>query len=106
MSVAVKRSELHGRGLFAEKAFKRGERIGVFEGRLAWKNSSHVLWLGEVGLLVTNEMRFINHSPTPNSYVDGYGVCTALRAIEPGEEITFNYGDDYFDADEWGGAIT
>jgi uncharacterized protein len=48
-----------------------------------------------------NPARFINHSCMPNceaSIEDGRIWITALRDIEPGDELTFNYGydlDDY-----------
>ena len=44
--------------------------------------------------------RYINHSCRPNAEpVVGKGriVFKALCAIEPGEEITYNYGREYFE---------
>jgi hypothetical protein len=54
---------------------------------------------------VSSWARYINHSPDPNligkslaqSYTGEPRVWfKALRAIEPGEELTFYYGDDYW----------
>lgn len=52
------------------------------------------------GSVRTNIARYINHSCDPNSEaeIDGDGriMIVALRDILPGEEITFDYGDEYF----------
>jgi hypothetical protein len=48
----------------------------------------------------SNLARYINHSCRPNAvaYVSGRRVWIwSKRAIEPGEEITYNYGKEYFD---------
>ncbi|XP_035837057.1 histone-lysine N-methyltransferase ASHR3 [Helianthus annuus] len=49
-----------------------------------------------------NESRLINHSCDPNCTVERWEVngetrlgFFALRAIQPGEELTFDYGDSY-----------
>jgi SET domain-containing protein len=47
-----------------------------------------------------NIARYINHSCKPNAESDVKGhkvVITAIRTIQPGDEITYNYGRDYFD---------
>jgi SET domain-containing protein len=47
-----------------------------------------------------NVARYINHSCRPNAKPvvrGGRIVFVALRTIAPGEEITYNYGRDYFD---------
>ena len=36
-------------------------------------------------------IRFINHSCDPSGYWSDYGVLTARRDIQPGEEITYDY---------------
>ena len=44
--------------------------------------------------------RYLNHSCAPNAEAvlrAGRIVFVALRAIAPGEEITLDYGEDYFD---------
>ena len=44
---------------------------------------------------------FLNHSCSPNAYVDWNRLCLrALRAIEPGEEITCNYLTTDYDLHE------
>ena len=47
----------------------------------------------------SNAARYINHSCQPNAKVYRTGVRVwvwSLRAIEAGEEITYDYGADYF----------
>jgi hypothetical protein len=44
--------------------------------------------------------RYLNHSCAPNAEPalrSGRIVFMALRAIAPGEEITYDYGDEYFE---------
>lgn len=85
-------SLIHGQGLFAGEEIAEGEVIGWLRGEPCSVDGSYVLWLSETeGFRVTCELRFINHSNTPNAcYYDDLSVV-ALRAISVGEEITHNY---------------
>jgi SET domain-containing protein len=101
--VRVGESERHGRGLFARKRFRAGEFIAEFRGRSTSEDGLHVLWLrdddgGEEGLLVENELRYLNHSGKPNAEIDGLDLL-ATRNIQPGAEILIHYGDDWNDVD-------
>ena len=47
-----------------------------------------------------NLARYFNHSCRPNAESDVKGhkvIIVARKAIQPGEEITYDYGKDYFD---------
>ena len=47
-----------------------------------------------------NTARYINHSYKPNAVPYGVGrkiKIYAKRTIQPGEEITYDYGKEYFD---------
>ena len=47
-----------------------------------------------------NVARYINHSCRPNAETDVKRhkiIISATRTIHPGDEITYNYGRDYFD---------
>ena len=97
----VRDSSLHGKGAFAVKTIRKGSLIGTYEGRPTKRNGAHVLWLEEddgswSGLKVTNDLRFVNHSRRPNAEPCGTELY-ALRTIRAGEEITFDYGDDFSD---------
>ena len=100
----VGESTIHGRGLFARKKIKAEDYIGTYEGPATQKDGMHVLWLWNEeterweGINGKNEMRFLNHSGQPNA--DWWDdELYALRTIKKGEEITFDYGEDWADAD-------
>ena len=62
-----------------------------------------MLWLrdddgSEEGIVVENELRFLNHSRQPNAEIEGLDLY-ALRNIQPGAEILIHYGDDWDDVD-------
>ncbi len=96
--VRVKKSPIHGRGLFATQRIRKGTVIGQLEGRITRKNGAYVLWLThELGVQVTNKYRFVNHSDNPNAAYFDDATLVALRTIQPGEEITHNYSGDLFD---------
>jgi SET domain-containing protein len=99
----VAESPIHGRGLFARQPIARDDYIGTYEGPSTQTDGMHVLWLWNEdtdrweGIDGRNEMRFLNHSKTPNA--DWWDTdLYAIRDIAEGEEITFDYGWD--DEDE------
>ena len=103
----VKRSSA-GLGLFATRPFKKGERIIEYFGRViskAEEYSSRSKYLFEVNSRKTidgtqrdNFARYINHSCKPNCEPNierGRVFIDAIKAIKPGEELTYDYGDEY-----------
>lgn len=99
-----------GLGLFATRAYKKGERIIEYVGRTltnAEEYSSRSKYLFEVnkrktidGAARTNIARYINHSCTPNCEPEierGRIYIDAIKSIKPGEEFTYDYGEEYFD---------
>ena len=98
MKLEVKPSPIHGLGVFARKRIRKGERIGKYVSRRTRQDGPYVLWVGDGGQWQGYEgygrLRFLNHQPTPNSELDGLELH-ALRTIEPGEEITIHYGEDW-----------
>ena len=110
--ILVRDSNVHGRGVFATRRIEKGERIIEYLGERVShdeadrryeskeENDSHtflfivdsktVIDAGTAG----NDARFFNHSCDPNceSVVEKRRVfIEALRAIEPGEEMTYDY---------------
>jgi SET domain-containing protein len=100
-----------GLGLFAIKPIKKRSRIVEYKGRLlsgekaerAEDSSNRYLfeingrWTID-GKSRKNLGRYANHSCNPNAepvIVKRRVFINALRAIKPGEEITYNYGNDY-----------
>lgn len=97
--VYVGRSPIHGRGLFSSGPIAAGQLIGVYEGPIVTEDGPHVLWIEDesgdswTGYDGTNEMRFMNHSASPNAEMDGL-YCHALQDIAADMEITIDYGWD------------
>ena len=95
----VRKSRIHGRGLFAKKVFKKGDLIGIYEGPLTKGHGAYVLYTydddgNEVRIAGKGTLRFVNHSSKPNA--DFWGdELYATKRINPGDEITFNYGPDW-----------
>ena len=90
--VEIKDSAIHGKGLFAAEDIAAGTLIGEVQGKSTSKDGAYVLWVDGVdGFEVTCELKYINHSETPNAcYFDTLEVC-AISDIKSGEEITHDY---------------
>lgn len=109
----VRRSGVHGKGVFALRAFAKGETIIEYKGEIiTWKEAlrrhphdpndpNHTFYFhlddGHVidGKYLGNSARWINHSCAPNCEADLVGhrvFVKALRAIKPGEELFYDYG--------------
>ncbi len=106
---AVKRSSV-GLGLFCRQPIRRGSLVVEYTGRLlpaeeAYRRGGRYLfevnskWIVD-GSGRENISRYINHSCRPNCEprVRGMRILIyALRAIRAGEELTYDYGKEYFD---------
>lgn len=97
----VKRSTIHGRGLFAARKFVADEVIGIYEGEESSRDGRYVLWVieedgSERGINGKTALRFVNHSTRPNCYFNG-DELTALKTIQPGQELTCHYGEAWAD---------
>jgi SET domain-containing protein len=64
----------------------------------------YLFWTSDVsmidGNIPSNSARFINHSCAPNCEVrirNRRLYIFALRTIQPGEELSYDYGEEYFD---------
>jgi hypothetical protein len=95
----AKYSPIHGQGRYATQAISTDEVICVAGGFALSKQTSE--W--KTGLLIDEDFilqppvdqgyeAFINHSCSPNIYIDGQIVFRALRDISPAEELTIDYG--------------
>ena len=92
---SVKNSRIHGKGLFAKTDIRRGEVIGTIPYKPAKQDGPYVLWVNDQGILVESDLKYINHSSSPNAcYCDDLDVV-ALKKIARGEEITHDYGEDW-----------
>jgi len=112
--IQVRRSGIHGKGVFALAPIAAGETIIEYTGDvITWKQAQrrhpenpddpnhtfffhiddkHVIDGGTGG----NAAKWINHACTPNCEADETDDCRvfikALRDIEPGEELNYDYG--------------
>ena len=105
-----------GYGLFARTRIRKGDMIGHYTGKQLteeeansepYVNSRYLVWIcndwyvdaeGPRG----NYTRYINHSATPNTELLTSvrwrtAAIRALKRIEPGEELFFDYGDEYWE---------
>jgi SET domain-containing protein len=106
-SIAVKRIKGKGRGVFALRRIRKGEVIErvpmlvmtakEFEEELSGSSLANYCfaWGRNQVALALGYGSIYNHSYMPNARYEDVGpqtkVFLALRAIEPGEEITVNY---------------
>lgn len=98
-----------GKGLFSKKNIKKGENIFKFTGKLiTFKQTLEVtdnfgdpLQIGKnLYINLEEPMRFINHSCNPNAGIINDITLIALRDIQKGEEIYFDYSTS-MDEDHW-----
>lgn len=115
---AIKKSTIHGNGVFAARDIKEGERIIEYLGEKITKEESNRRGLeqeekskktGEGAVYIFelddeydidgnfdyNDARFINHACETNceaENIDGHIWIVATCDIKKGEEILYNYG--------------
>ena len=86
--VSVKKSKIHGNGLFAEEQIKRGDTIGVAHQVL--NTSNHKLFVPTS--IVGKNYNHSKNNPNAENIMDGNKrYLVALTDIKPGTEITSNY---------------
>lgn len=99
-----------GLGLFAGEDLKKGAFVIEYVGEILTRKESNERggkYLFETsdnriidGSARSNTARYINHSCTPNCEVDirrGHVLIFTTRAIKEGEELLYDYGEEYFD---------
>lgn len=111
--IQVRKSGVHGKGVFATADIPRGSRIIEYLGEIvSWdeaqrrhphdpKDPNHTFYFhvddGHVidALYGGNDARWINHSCAPNCRADerdGRIFIVARRLIQAGEELNYDYG--------------
>ena len=122
----VRRSRVHGQGVFASRQIRKGTRIVEYLGeRVSHREADRryeekttddnhtFLFIVDRGVVIDagvngNDARFINHGCEPNCEAvteDRRVFVEALRSIKPGEELKYDYSigrakDDPPDVDE------
>ncbi len=124
--IVVRKSRIHGTGVFAKTNIPAGTRVIEYVGdritkvesdrryQLSWERSQN--GNGDEGIVYIftlnkrhdidgdvrwNTAKYINHSCDPSCETDiirGHIWIIAMRDIEKGEEILYNYG---YDIDAW-----
>ncbi len=111
--ILVRNSRIHGRGVYAARRIRQGERIIEYRGeRITWreadrrppsdpKDPNHTFFFSlDNGRVIDanvggNSARWINHSCDPNCETeetdDGRVYIQALRDIRRGEELSYDY---------------
>jgi SET domain-containing protein len=111
--IQVRRSGIHGKGVFALQPIAEGERIIEYLGqRISWREAlrrhphdpaqpNHTFYFHIDDKTVIdgnvngNSSRWINHSCAPNCEANDEGgriFLHALRDLHEGEELLFDYG--------------
>jgi uncharacterized protein len=111
--IQVRRSGVHGKGVFAVAPISRGEVVIEYKGEvISWpealrrhphdpEDPDHTFYfhVDEEHVIDAkyggNSARWINHACRPNceaDEVDGRIFIKALRTIKPGEELFYDYG--------------
>lgn len=112
--IAVRKSPIHGKGVFALRRIRKGERIIEYKGKVISEKEADArypdldetkpyhtfLFLVDGAKVIDanrqgNSARWINHSCSPNCESsedeDGRVFIEARRDIEPGEELSYDY---------------
>ena len=111
--IQFRRSQIHGTGGYARANITKGTKLIEYVGRKITKAESEIQCEGDNVFIFTlddefdldgnvgwNPARFINHSCAANceaEWDEDRLWIVALRNIQPGEELSFNYGYDLED---------
>jgi SET domain-containing protein len=103
----VRRSPIHGQGLFAKRPIRKDEIVAikgghVLDARMLARVKSRIscsyiqiddsFYLGATrpSEVVRNKI-WLNHSCQPNVGIRGQSTFVAMRAVRPGEELTYDW---------------
>lgn len=106
----VKRSRIHGQGLFTRAPLPPRRKIGELAGKIVSERTARrkartlqtikIVEFGDGWALdattQSNCFQYVNHSCRPNTFIRLYRHRVefyTLRAIAAGEELTCNYGE-------------
>jgi len=113
--VIVKPSGIHGDGIFADSYIPEGASIMVIRGEVISEaecerreneeNNVYIFWNGDnyIDVAGTDKIKYINHNCNANCHVEDRDEeslwLIASREIQPGEELTIDYGyDEIYDS--------
>lgn len=99
--IKVKKSAIHGRGVFLTKSVKKNHSVSRLRGRIRtkenlsledslanpdWVGISKNRWIDPIP-----PYKYINHSCDPSTGIKGTVTLVALRNLKSGDEITIDY---------------
>lgn len=93
----VRKSTIHGKGLFAARDFAAGDMVEPIEGEIVLRDSTSkyaIALPGRRTLILAGKTKFVNHSSKPNVSFNirrKTPCIMALRDIVAGEELTSAY---------------
>jgi len=98
--VIVKKSKIHGLGVFANRDFKKGEIVLKWDlshelsteevKELDEEEKKHISYQKGKYILMQPPERYVNHSCDANTFTGNF-CDVAKRDVRKGEEITTNY---------------
>ena len=102
-NVVIKKSKIHGKGVFANRDFKKGEVVLRWKPKLLKESEiqklpakeRHYVYKDKKGkyFLMQAPEKYVNHSCEANTIVKNQ-CDVAIRHIKKGEEITSDYGKE------------
>ncbi len=109
--IVIRRSAIHGRGIFASEGIRKGEFVALLRGKLRHKAypagrrqiKHEDIWMPiAINWWIDPALPFrcINHSCDPNIGFKTPRRAHALRDIETGEELTVDYSSIEY-VDHW-----
>jgi SET domain-containing protein len=103
LPVIIKKSEIHGKGVFANRNFKKGQIIIRWDisrqltkdqvKKLPKKDKEYIAYVHKKYILMQSPAKYVNHSCDSNTYSKNFKDI-AKRNIKKGEEITGDYSQD------------
>lgn len=106
MGLIIRSSAIHAAGCYTTARIRKGARVAEYAGHKMTKEQADVRYedspvtylfgLGDGSIVIDGHSAamFINHSCSPNCETEEIGGrvwIKAVRAIAPGEEITYDY---------------
>ena len=103
MKIVVKKSKIHGLGVFAARDIKKGEVVLKWDishqlkksdvGKLTSKQKGYVSYMNKKYVLMQSPAKYVNHSCDPNTHPKNH-CDVAIRDIKKGEEVTSDYSKE------------
>lgn len=94
----VAKSKIQGQGVFTNVELHPGELVGCMEWEVLPRGAAytrHDIHIRGRWHRVRNWFRYLNHSSEPTVEVGDDGAVCALKYLDAGTELTFDYGEGW-----------